>query len=563
MKIDFKYTLPALIDHSVKSFPNNNSLLFVDQDSYTFKQMGDDILRVMQMLTDIGIKQGDRVAIFSTNMPNWGITYFAIAKLGAVVVPILPDFKPKELSSILEHSEAKALFISSGLFNKLNAKDFKRLNKVILINNFAFIDFLDIDFEDLTMLESDLPQECNIKNHADVKESDLASIIYTSGTTGSSKGVMLSHKNLVWTAVQSYHVEPLTPQDRMLSILPLSHAYENTIGFIFPILFGSTIYYLRKPPVAPVLLPALKKVKPTHMLAVPMIIEKIYRGKIVPEFRKKLITRILYAFKPTRKLLHKIAGKKLYQTFGGKLRFFGVGGAKLSPDVEKFLRDAKFPYAIGYGLTETSPLLAGGKIENIKLGSTGKALEGVQIRLADINKKTKEGEVQVCGENVMLGYYKSPELTAEVMTEDGWFRTGDKGKFDKQKRLYIKGRIKTMIVGANGENIYPEEIESVINKMRYVVESLVIEKKGNLVAMIHLNLEEIDKNFQSLKKDAHELKDRAHEYYMSHIDPVLNDIHKNVNQHVNKFSRIQKVFFQPIPFEKTPTKKIKRFLYSK
>jgi long-chain acyl-CoA synthetase len=299
-------------------------------------------------------------------------------------------------------------------------------------------------------------------------------------------------------------------------------------------------------------------VKPTKLLIVPLIIEKIFKTRILPKFQKSPMTRALYGFGITRKLLHIIAGKKLHKTFGGKLDFLGIGGAKLDPTVERFLKEAKFPYAIGYGLTETSPLLAGTRVSKTRIGSTGPALTGVSLRLVDVDPATGEGEIQAKGPNVMKGYYKAPEITRSVFTEDGWFKTGDRGWFDKNGYLYIKGRIKNMIVGASGENIYPEDIESVINKMRFVLESLVLEKKGKLVAMIHLNMEEIENQFQHLKVETAQLKDKINEK----IEEILKDIHKKVNEEVNKFSKLHAVFFHPSPFEKTPTKKIKRFLYT-
>jgi long-chain acyl-CoA synthetase len=319
--------------------------------------------------------------------------------------------------------------------------------------------------------------------------------------------------------------------------------------------YGASVHYLRKPPVPSVLLPALEKVKPTIMLTVPLIIEKIFRAKILPQFQKSLIVRGMYSVAPIRKILHKVAAGKLHKTFGGELRFFGIGGAKLDPTVERFLFEGKFPYAIGYGLTETSPLLAGATPGKTKIGSTGIAMEGVRLRIANADPVTGEGEIQAKGANVMCGYYKAPEITKEVFTEDGWFKTGDRGNFDKNNMLFIKGRIKTMIVGASGENIYPEEIESVINKMRFVLESLVVEKKGKLVAMIHLNMDEVENQFKHLKAE-------AQQYIHEKSEEILKEIHRKVNEEVNKFSRIQQVIHQPVPFEKTPTKKIKRFLYA-
>jgi long-chain acyl-CoA synthetase len=290
------------------------------------------------------------------------------------------------------------------------------------------------------------------------------------------------------------------------------------------------------------------------MLVVPLIIEKIYKSKILPEINRKFATRILYKIPVFRKLLHKIAGKKLYETFGGQLRFFGIGGAKLDNNVERFLMEGGFPLAIGYGMTESSPLLAGAGVGKTRFLSTGTAMDGVKLRIAGADQKTGQGEIQAKGENVMLGYYKEPEITKQAFTEDGWLKTGDLGYFDTDGNLYIKGRIKNMIVGSSGENIYPEEIETVINRMEYVLESLVVEQKGRLVALVHLNMEELERKYRDLKTETVSfLNEKA--------DEMLKEIQKKVNDELNKFSQIQRFILQQEPFEKTPTQKIKRFLY--
>ncbi len=548
-----KLTLPSLFYNTVQNHAGETSVVFVGEKNYTYKEMGDDVDFLAAMLLDMGIKRGDKVAILSTNMPNWGVAFFATFAVGAVAVPILPDFHENEIKSILEHSEAKTIFVSEGLYKHLNKEAAAFLNQIILIENFAIVPKGTLH-ADLKTLESSLPSVKNETLPLEVEEEDLASIIYTSGTTGNSKGVMLTHKNLAWTTQQCKSLYEVNNKDRFLSVLPLSHTLENTVGFLLGIKHGASIHYLRKPPVASVLLPALAEVKPTIMLTVPLIMEKIFRAKIYPEFQKSAVVRTMYSFPPLRKVLHKVAAKKLYKTFGGELNFYGIGGAKLDPTVERFLYEGNFPYAIGYGLTETSPLLAGAVGKNRRIGSTGIAMEGVKLRIANADPVTGEGEIQAKGDNVMRGYYKAPDITKEVLTDDGWFKTGDRGTFDKHNRLFIKGRIKTMIVGASGENIYPEEIESVINKMRFVLESLVVEKKGKLVAMIHLNMDEIEKSFKTMKTE-------AKQYISEKSDEILKEIHKKVNTQVNKFSKIQKVEHQPDPFEKTPTKKIKRFLY--
>ena len=549
------YTIPSLLKSSLERYPDQTSLVFAGEKNYTYRQMGQDVFRVAELLRKSGVSKGDKVAILSTNMPNWGIAFFAISWIGATAVPILPDFHVNEIESIIKHSGTQIMFVSEKQYSNLINEDAGLPAQLIIIENFALIQGGNAREHDAGELPTSLSDNVAATEPADISEDDVASIIYTSGTTGSSKGVMLTHKNLAWTVEQCYKLQDIQTTDRFLSVLPLSHTFENTISFLLPMKYGASVHYLRKPPVASVLLPALQKVKPTIMLVVPLLIEKVFKAKIFPKFQKSAITRFLYSLSPGRKLLHKVAGRKLYETFGGKLRFFGIGGAKLSPQVERFLLEGKFPYAIGYGLTETSPLLAGAVVNNVRLGSTGPAINGVQLRLANVDPVTGEGEIQAKGPNVMKGYYKAPELTKKVFTADGWFKTGDRGVFDKDQFLSIRGRIKTMIVGASGENIYPEEIESVINKMRFVLESLVVEKKGKLVAMIHLNKEEIEQNFKHFKTE-------AQSFIQNKSEEILKDIHTKVNSELNKFSRLQEVIMHPAPFEKTPTKKIKRFLYA-
>lgn len=392
-------------------------------------------------------------------------------------------------------------------------------------------------------------------NRYKVHEEDVAAIIYTSGTTGKSKGVMLSHKNICITAEQSLSVRRVTENDRYLSILPLSHTYENSLGFVMPMLKGSSVYYLGKQPTPSILLPALLEVKPTMMFTVPLIIEKIYRNKILPTFTAKWPLRQLYKVPSIRKKLNRLAGKKLIETFGGKIEFFGIGGAKLDRNVEKFLIEARFPYSIGYGLTETAPLLAGMKTYSFRLQSTGPAIAGVELKINNPERKTGEGEIWARGANVMKGYYKEPELTSEVITPDGWFKTGDLGKLDKDGFLFIRGRLKNIIIGASGENIYPEEIESVINDFPNVLESLVIQKKGKIVAMVHLNMEELQLKYSELIENGSTQAEQK-------MNELLKELQTYVNQKVNKFSQIQMLLIQPEPFQKTATQKIKRFLYS-
>jgi long-chain acyl-CoA synthetase len=542
------HTIPFLLGETFKRSAKCDALAFVGEKPINYGELNEKILSVIAFLEQNRIIPGDKVAILSTNMPNWGITYFAIVSMGAVAVPILPDFTPVEVVNVINHSGAKVVFISSSLTQKIEGIEAPELEMKVLIDDFSIIG----NRSGVVYNESSRPAQ----NYS-VSESDLASIIYTSGTTGKSKGVMLSHKNLTFDAIRGGLIHPMGEKDRMLSVLPLSHTYENTLGLILPAINGSCVYYLRKPPTPAVLLPALEEIRPTTMLTVPLIIEKIYFNKILPAFREKLIVRLLYKVPPFRKLLNRVAGKKLMKTFGGEIRFFGIGGAKLNKTVEKFLVEAKFPYAIGYGLTETSPLLAGASPKNTVYESTGPVIKDVELIIHNPDKGTGEGEIWAKGPTIMMGYFKEPEMTREVLTPDGWFKTGDLGVLDKHNNLYIRGRLKNMIVGASGENIYPEEIESVINNFRHVVESLVIEKKGKLVALVHLNMEELEKKYQHLKdeaqKEAHKLDEK--------VEEMLKELKDYVNSRVNKFSQINKVEHQGEPFQKTATQKIKRFLY--
>jgi long-chain acyl-CoA synthetase len=537
-------TIPFMFAETLKRFGKRDAMAFVGEKPISYEAAGEKILSVMAFLEVNGVVPGDKISILSTNMPNWGITYFAVASMGAVVVPILPDFSALEVANVINHSGARAVFVSSSLINKLDGITAPELKIRVLIDDFSLIG----NSSQITYNESARPA----KKYS-VSETDLLSIIYTSGTTGKSKGVMLSHKNIVFNAIRGGMIHHMDENDKFLSVLPLSHTYENTLGLILPVLNGSSIYYLRKPPTPAVLLPALEEVKPTTMLTVPLIIEKIYFNKILPAFREKLITRLLYKVPPFRKLLNRVAGKKLMKTFGGNLRFFGVGGAKLNKTVEKFLVEARFPYAVGYGLTETSPILAGANPKETVYESTGPAIKDIELIIHNPDKITGEGEIWAKGPNIMMGYYNEPEMTKEVITPDGWFKTGDLGVLDKNNNLYIRGRLKNMIVGASGENIYPEEIESVINNFRHVVESLVIEKKGKLVALVHINMEEMEKKYQHLKDEAHKLDEK--------VEEMLRELKEYVNSRVSKFSQINKVEHQDEPFQKTATQKIKRFLY--
>jgi long-chain acyl-CoA synthetase len=558
-----KLTLTEVIKISTEKYSENIALSSIDGKGITYKELKEKIDSVSNFLKQEGILPGDKVAILSENSVNWGIAYFAIITMGAVGVPIMTEFKSTEIKHILRHSESKAIFVSSKQFEKIEEYNSDELQLKILLDDFSIIP-TDTKTDKLKLVVSEgLKEFQKIKFAAlkivgltkdEVNEEDIALILYTSGTTGHSKGVLLTHKNITYDATETVKLVGIKESDRMLSILPLYHTYEATLGLVTPIMGGASVYYLNKPPTPAALLPALKKVKPTVMLSVPLVIEKIYRNRVLSEINKSGLTRTLYKFPPLRKIINGAAGKKLAGTFGGSLRLFCIGGSALASDVESFLQEAKFPYSMGYGLTETSPLVTGTDNRRVRFKSAGSILDGMEIRIEDPDAETGEGEVLIKGPNVMQGYFKDPEKTAEVFTEDGWFRSGDLGFVDSDGYLFLKGRSKNVIIGPNGKNIYPEEVEAIINEQSFVAESLVIDRDGKLEARIHLNYEQIDESFGIIKLNESEVR--------KIIDKILSDIFTKSNERLNSFSKLSKYVEQVEPFEKTPTQKIKRFLYN-
>lgn len=536
-------TLYGLVRHSVESFATKVAYSMYDGEQVTYAEVGRRIAQVQEILTGAGLRAGDKVALLSSNMPNWGVCYFAVTTAGMVAVPILPDFSGDELDQIIAHSEAKALLVSDRLFTKLSKHTVESLNVVMRTKNLRVI-----------------AQKVHAQGAAVVPApDDLAVIIYTSGTTSKPKGVMLTHKALCAQVDISSSIFPVKPDDVFLSVLPLSHTYECSIGMIYPFSMGARVTYLDRPPTASALMPALRRVRPTVMLIVPLIIEKIYRHQVLAKFQSNGFWRTLYKVGFLRRYLHRVAGRKLMEVFGGRLRFLGIGGAKLDRGAEAFMLEAEIPYAIGYGLTETAPLLAGAAPSQVRLGSTGPQAPGVTLRLEDINPETRQGEIVALTPSVMLGYYKNPEATAEVFTADGWFRTGDLGEFDPDGWLYIKGRLKNMIVGPSGENIYPEEIESVLNSHVCIADSIVTEQEGRLVALVHFNTEELEAKLDVWREEWEIRK----EEWEARMEQLKKEILDYVNTKVNRFSRISEVVEEKDEFVKTPTQKIRRFLYNK
>ena len=536
-------TIYEVVKHSVEKFSERIAFSMIGGEDVSYKEVGERVEKVQDMLLDAGVGAGDKVAILSSSMPNWGVSYFTVTSAGMIAVPILPDFTSEELDLIIAHSEAKAILVSDKLYTKLSKETVERFNIVIRTKGLNVISQRVTERAEKRIPEPD----------------DIAAIIYTSGTTSKPKGVMLTHYNI---AMQLSIIPPLfdyNEEDVLLSILPLSHTYECTLGMIYPFSRGAHIHYMDRPPTASALMPALAQVRPTVIASVPLIMEKVYAGKVRPTFQKNALLRTLYGWNWSRKLLHKVAGKQLKKLFGGRMRLFAIGGAKFDAEAERFLLEAGFPYGIGYGLTETAPLIAGAVGKMVRVGSTGPSLPDVQIRLDDVNPDTGQGEIVVKTPCCMRGYYKNEEATRAVFTEDGWFRTGDLGAITEDGWIYIKGRLKNMIVGPSGENIYPEDIEEVLNSNRFVAESVVTEEDGKLIALVYFDTTALEEAYDEFKFKVSSSKEQV----ALKMEEIKKEVMEYVNSKVNRFSKITKVVDNEGEFEKTPTKKIRRFVYDR
>ena len=529
-------TLAKLYEYATTVYQKNQYTQWYDtkQGGYTYNAFKQKCDSLSKKLTQYGIGAGDKVAILSQSMPNWSVAFFSAVPFGRIAIPILPDSSENEVTNILTHSESKVIFVSQKLSSKLSQECRDRMTLVIDIDTF---EVLKADDEKFT---------CDGRA-SNPSPEDIAAIIYTSGTTGSAKGVVLSHRNLASNVITCYQSCKRNEKDRWLSVVPMAHTLEMTLCMLYPMYCGSTVYYLPKPPVASLLMKALKIVKPTTMLTVPLIIEKVYKGSVLPTIRKS--RTLTWMNEHMNGLMCKIIGMKIKKTFGGHMSFYGIGGAKLDPEVEKFLLKAGFPYAIGYGLTETSPLLGYSMHGWRTVGSFGYPVYNVKLKLHNVDPKTGEGEIVAKGPNVMLGYYKDPIRTKSVFTEDGWFRTSDIAVQDEKGRFFIKGRNNNMILGPSGENIYPEEIENVINNVEGVSESIVVERDGRLVALVQPT-----ENFIEWDKES---EDKIYEKLDSWKERLLNITNKNVS----KASQVSSVEVMKEPFEKTATQKIRRFKY--
>ena len=531
----YPQTLRELFETSTERFAKRRFNRFVDgTGGYSYSGFRDRCDRESQRLSRFGVSAGEKVAILSQNMPNWTVAFFTATAFGRVAIPILPDSSEHEVSNILTHSESKVVYVSKRLLGKLSPEIIGRMTLVIDIETFDIIKKDENAFQ------------CDgwVKNPS---ADELAAIIYTSGTTGNAKGVMLSHRNLCQNIMEAHKAERCFKKDRFLSILPMAHAYEMALGCLYPVYVGACVYYLDKAPTPSILMAAMKKLKPTVMCSVPLIIEKVYRKSVMPTVEKSRTLSWMRRHLPW--LFYRLVGGRLYKSFGGKLHFFGIGGSKLDPVVEDFLKKCRFPYAIGYGLTECAPLVCNAMVGRTVVGSIGIPSCKVEVKLHNVDPATGEGEIICRGDNVMLGYYKDPERTAQVIDDNGWFHTNDVAVEDKYGNFHIKGRLNNTILGPSGENIYPEEIEQVINNEEGVSESLVMERDGKLVALVKFEDNVLDWNLAGEDK------------FYETLEARQKALMQSINKLLGKNSQVSEVDAMKEPFEKSATQKIRRFLY--
>ncbi len=555
MKCLMSYTFPSFLEAIASRTPELNAYSVFGEDrekGISYSRLRWYSRCVASFLLENGVRKGDRVLIMGESSPCWMIMYLGTVLIGAVTVPVLPDFSASEVDEIMTQSEVKAVCVNT-----------KHYHKIPHDGSFIMIRMDDLSYIPVIPEEYDFASSPGISirekspdrrllEGCRVEEDDTASIIYTSGTTGRSKGVVLSHRNLLVTADEASDVYVrINRGDKVLSILPMSHAYEFTVSHLLCLMRGAEIVFLGRPPAVTILMKAFKSVRPHIILTVPLLIEKIYRSAVAPALRNDPKVIRLMKNPLTRHFVYHSICSKLRALMGGRMKFFGIGGAPLDGEVESFLFNASFPYAPGYGLTETSPLIAasGPKKRQHRLGYIGKIVKHDSVILLD-KDENGVGEIAVKGPNVMKGYYRRDDLNSEVFTPDGYFRTGDLGEISRDGFLAIRGRVKTMILSSNGENIYPESIESILNNMDYVQESLIVPGKGGLVALIRLDIEAA---CEKLKMNADEAASWAHGY--------IQKIRRAANEKLSVSSRIDDAVLQEEDFERTPTRKIKRFLY--
>ena len=535
------WDLPALTDYGKET-------------SFTFGQMAEEIARIHLLFRECQVRRGDKVALIGKDSARWCIAYMAVITYGAIIVPILQDFNPNDVHHIINHSESVFLFVSDRIWDSMEEDRIEEVRGVFSLSDFRCLHQRDGEnIQKILKTMDELMAETYPKGfrkedivYAELENDKVIELNYTSGTTGFSKGVMLTGNNLAGNVTYARTLDLLFRGEREICFLPLAHAYSCAFNLLVPMAFGVHVYLLGKVPSPKILMKAFEEVKPNLILMVPLILEKIYKKMIQPQLSKTTM-RVALNIPLLDSRIYAQIRKRLVDALGGRFREVIVGGAAMNEEVAEFLHKIKFPYTVGYGMTECGPLISYENHEQYVPGSCGKILKGImQVRIDSDDPYNKVGEIQVYGENVMRGYYKNEEATANVFTEDGWLRTGDLGTIDTEKRIYIRGRSKTMILGPSGQNIYPEEIESKLNNLPFVMESVVIEKEGKLIGLVYPDYDTVDSTG------------------VSHDDlPVILEQNRiALNKLLAPYEAVSQLQLYPTEFEKTPKKSIKRYLYS-
>lgn len=542
----------GLIENSIKEHWDLPAFSDYKGQTFLFKDVACRIEKLHIILEQAGIKKGDKIALVGRNSSNWATSFFGILSYGAVAVPILHEFKPDNIHHIVNHSEAKVILVASSNWENMNEHKMPDVKLFMLLDDFSIIqskskEAISAREKINELFTAKYPHSLtpnDIKYHLEQPE-ELAVLNYTSGTTSFSKGVMIPYRSLWSNTVFAYDNLPfIHPGDNIVCMLPMAHMYGLAFEVLNSVNKGCHIHFLTRTPSPKIIAEAFATVKPALILAVPLIIEKIIKNKVFPELKKPLTKMLLKVPFVNQKVL-KVISEKLTASFGGNFGEIVIGGAAINREVEAFLKMIHFRYTVGYGMTECGPLISYAQWDEYKQGSVGRVVDRMEIKIESEDPENKVGEILARGANVMLGYYKNPEATKAVMMNDGWMRTGDLGTLDKDGFLFIRGRSKTMVLGPNGQNIYPEEIEDRLNNMPYVSESLVISQGGKLVALIYPDWEQVDReNIQH-----------------SEIENLMQTNINQLNEIMPNYSKITCFKLYQEEFEKTPKRSIKRYLY--
>ena len=544
MKKQYLHYLNEIMSHQWDDLALSD---YGEETAYTFGQLAEKMLKLHTLFKLLGIERGDKIALCGRNCANWAVAYLATVSYGAVVVSILQDFKADDIQKLIRHSDSKMLFVGPYIWKELQEESLNELTAVLSLKDFTVLrngEDVEIPSEEAlqTAFDAKHPNGVIPENICFSADQDALSVInYTSGSTGSPKGVMLKGRSLSNNVEVGMHVLPVDPGQRLVSMLPLAHMFGQVCEFLYPLCCGTHIYFLTKTPTPSILLKALQEVKPYLVVTVPLVIEKIYKKNINPLISKKVIS-LFWNMAGIGSIIRKKVKKGLTNAFGGQLRYFICGGAAINPTVEKCLMDIHFPLSVGYGMTECAPLISGTPPKYFVAKSGGCPVLNMEVRIDNPNEEGI-GEILVKGENVMVGYYKNEEATQAAFTEDGWMRTGDLGYLDKKKNVFIKGRNKTMILGASGQNIYPEEIEDKLNNLEGVGESIVVEREGKLIGLVFPDEQTTNK------------------FSIEEIEYMMRENLAKLNKLIPGYSRVSDIEIKDEPFEKTPKKSIKRFLY--